>query len=792
MKTIKMFLLLILFVYGCATGEVADKEILEDGRGGQFTDDEITENGTNFVAPWSPGDVWNYGAGWCSNDPRYIEVKNKDGVIRKIPSTHKYGTADDNCIDINYINSGNSDLGMPFFAVFDGYVVFNQWKNGYGNLLIIASESEEIQFRMGHHNEKSFLAVGEHIKKGQVISFCGSTGNSDSAHGHYCIDKNVNNYPYNPIPFQTINFIDYDHDKCLQAPPFVNIQSTNDFAFQRVEQEFGTDFLGNIINETTGYRGIHWYYDFTVSASFSFSQTDQNNVLVQDWQNTFANRRSAIVYDVLHGARNAYVLHSGFATDNMNGWLQNSIGTNTSGPRSKLGVPISNEYNLEMVALPMILQAVTYQNFMFGYLSWNGNVVKYHEYPEQCIGCTENSLSNINRNLIVSVLNPSTQKSINWSKRFSYLFVDAYNTATLENHWLGFPATQDFFSQVHARTGISRADANYYVQTFSNPNKDFLKFSAIIYDPDNKKSEINDSYGGTHKAYVIRDGFWKFYRLLQIDNRNAWDVCGAPVMNETNEIPVNIQLSVPNAQSYQLFERCYLTWSALENIKLYFYENNSLSCYNFVEDADNSNLYTQLSCSNELVLVCDNNAFCREETQEVNETSLNYCGNFDSSELYCWDNLSCEQNGTIYGSPPIWYPTLPEIDPPQCGQWGSGSVKYPTDWSCCCDNLNTTQKDCLDVPQEFTTTETQTCEQCPEGMRYQCWDKNTCEQNGDGYASPRVWTADCYTDVPPPCGQWVPGTVYLPSEWQCCCGYSNDWQNDTATFTCYTETLNAP
>ncbi len=769
-QTVLWFLSLSLVV-SCSFMENSEKEEvlpeLTDGSGGSYFEDngEITSSGTNFPAPWSPGDFWNYGGGWCSNVNNYKDRQ----------SAHFYTKKDHNCIDINYINKGDSDKGMPFFAVFDGCVVENKLNGGYGNLLIIqSSEDKNIQFKMGHHDELSFLSVGECIKKGQIISYCGTTGNSDYAHGHYCIEEKQNGV-YSSIPFNKIGEHNYREDLCLQGN-VIEVKSTNDFEFQRIETEFSTNFLGSIENQIIGYRGIHWYYDFVVNGSTSFSSTNQNNVLIQDWFNSAENRRSAIVYDVLHGARRGYVVHSGFAIDGNKGWLQDSNGVNTSGPRSKLGVPISNEY---------IENGTTYQNFMFGYLTWkNGVGVSYHEYPvdNYTIGDVSQTLYGDATTLTMQIKVVDQTYPVHWSKKFSYLFVDAYNKSQKDGHWLGFPIESNLTNEASVDSILSSPNNyKYFIQEFYNSNESFLQNFTIIYDPDNKVSLITngtETWGGENKAYVIRSGFWNLYKQIYINGQDALDYCGAPVMDESLEVPYWVEYYAGDVSSYQIFERCFMTWGQTQNINVYLFDNGNFNCHNFKDNPNLPGNYVTSYCSIEP---------CVEDDGQGGVNPNNYCD--DYQQLNCWDQDTCGGNG--YWSPQLWHPNLPESFPPKCNSNSGLSTKYPTSWECCCgfsdDWSNGGNRVCTsgtwgeygDVELVGTAPEpelpTPSCPQvCPQDMQFQCWDIS-CTNYGNGYGSPPLWDSACYTDTPPYCGNWSGGSNKFPTVWQCCCGYDNEW-----------------
>lgn len=78
--------------------------------------------------------------------------------------------------------------GTPVVATADGKVVLSGWGGGYGNLVKI-DHGNGLETLYGH-NDKVAVTVGQEVKKGQIISYAGSTGNSTGPHVHYEIRKN--------------------------------------------------------------------------------------------------------------------------------------------------------------------------------------------------------------------------------------------------------------------------------------------------------------------------------------------------------------------------------------------------------------------------------------------------------------------------------------------------------------------------------------------------------------------------------------------------------------------------
>ncbi|CUH94192.1 putative secreted protein [Propionispora sp. 2/2-37] len=88
-------------------------------------------------------------------------------------------------------------IGTPVVATADGEVVKSGWSGGYGNIVQI-DHGNGIETIYGH-NSKVAVIVGQKVKKGQIVSFAGSTGRSTGPHVHYEI--RVNGTAVDPIKF---------------------------------------------------------------------------------------------------------------------------------------------------------------------------------------------------------------------------------------------------------------------------------------------------------------------------------------------------------------------------------------------------------------------------------------------------------------------------------------------------------------------------------------------------------------------------------------------------------------
>ena len=75
------------------------------------------------------------------------------------------------------------DYGDPILAAAAGIVTYSGWISGYGYAIII-DHGGGISTLYGH-NEALAVAEGQTVSQGQVIAYCGSTGNSTGPHCHF-------------------------------------------------------------------------------------------------------------------------------------------------------------------------------------------------------------------------------------------------------------------------------------------------------------------------------------------------------------------------------------------------------------------------------------------------------------------------------------------------------------------------------------------------------------------------------------------------------------------------------
>jgi len=78
--------------------------------------------------------------------------------------------------------------GTPILAVAEGKVIFSGRKGGYGQVVKIQHADGYVSLYA--HQSRRKVKVGEHVRKGQVIGYVGSTGRSTGPHLHLGIYKN--------------------------------------------------------------------------------------------------------------------------------------------------------------------------------------------------------------------------------------------------------------------------------------------------------------------------------------------------------------------------------------------------------------------------------------------------------------------------------------------------------------------------------------------------------------------------------------------------------------------------
>ena len=89
------------------------------------------------------------------------------------------------------------DYGLPIRAAAGGTVIYSGWISGYGYAVII-DHGGGLTTLYGH-NEELTVGEGESVSQGDIIAWCGSTGNSTGPHCHFEVRLDgevVNPYDY--------------------------------------------------------------------------------------------------------------------------------------------------------------------------------------------------------------------------------------------------------------------------------------------------------------------------------------------------------------------------------------------------------------------------------------------------------------------------------------------------------------------------------------------------------------------------------------------------------------------
>lgn len=122
----------------------------------------------------------------------WIEAKKK--VFRATPRgwpcsghiTSHYGLRIDPLTRLEEMHPGldiANGAGTPVRATAEGIVRIANWRNGYGNIVVVDHPCG-FQTRYAH-NSRILVRPGQHVRRGQVLAFMGTTGHSTGPHCHY-------------------------------------------------------------------------------------------------------------------------------------------------------------------------------------------------------------------------------------------------------------------------------------------------------------------------------------------------------------------------------------------------------------------------------------------------------------------------------------------------------------------------------------------------------------------------------------------------------------------------------
>lgn len=91
--------------------------------------------------------------------------------------------------------------GVPIFAACNGRVATSKFMDNFGNTVWI--EHRDNLYTRYCHASRLVVKEGDIVKKGQLIAYVGSTGNSTGNHLHF--EVRYNDFPLNPLDFLPFN-----------------------------------------------------------------------------------------------------------------------------------------------------------------------------------------------------------------------------------------------------------------------------------------------------------------------------------------------------------------------------------------------------------------------------------------------------------------------------------------------------------------------------------------------------------------------------------------------------------
>ena len=129
----------------------------------------------------------------------YIMQSYGGGMIWPVsgPITSEFGWRTHPIFGSARFHSGldiGADYGVPIHAAQSGIVIEAGWIGGYGNTIMIEHGGGIVT--LYGHNESLAVGVGQHVNQGDVIAYCGSTGNSTGPHCHF--EVRVGGEPVSP------------------------------------------------------------------------------------------------------------------------------------------------------------------------------------------------------------------------------------------------------------------------------------------------------------------------------------------------------------------------------------------------------------------------------------------------------------------------------------------------------------------------------------------------------------------------------------------------------------------
>ncbi|MBQ9487806.1 MAG: peptidoglycan DD-metalloendopeptidase family protein [Selenomonadaceae bacterium] len=132
----------------------------------------------------------------------YIPATNSGAMIWPItgPITSEFGWRNHPIFGGQRFHSGidiGGDYGLPIHAAQGGIVSHAGWIDGYGNTVMIEHGGGIVT--LYGHNESLAVSVGQQVNQGDVIAYCGSTGNSTGPHCHF--EVRLSGEPVSPFNY---------------------------------------------------------------------------------------------------------------------------------------------------------------------------------------------------------------------------------------------------------------------------------------------------------------------------------------------------------------------------------------------------------------------------------------------------------------------------------------------------------------------------------------------------------------------------------------------------------------
>ena len=137
-----------------------------------------------------------------SSDVETFSPSSSGGMIWPIsgPITSPFGWRTHPIFGNQRFHSGldiGGDYGLPIHAAKAGVVSHAGWIGGYGNTVMIDHGGGVVT--LYGHNQSLNVSVGQQVSQGEVIAFCGSTGNSTGPHCHF--EVRLNGEPVSPYNY---------------------------------------------------------------------------------------------------------------------------------------------------------------------------------------------------------------------------------------------------------------------------------------------------------------------------------------------------------------------------------------------------------------------------------------------------------------------------------------------------------------------------------------------------------------------------------------------------------------